>query len=257
VKRIRVIPVLLLAQGGLVKTTAFSKPKYLGDPINAVKLLNDKMADELVLLDIEATAKGVIDYGWVGDIVSEAFMPVAYGGGLRSLEQCARLLELGVEKVVVNTAAVERPELIGEVSRRFGSQAVVAAVDSKRSLWGRSAAWVRGGSRRVDLSPVELARACERNGAGEILLTSIEREGSFAGYDLELTRAVADAVTVPVVANGGAGVVGHFLDAVSRGHASAVAAGSMFVLAAKGEGVLINYPAQQDLERSFWAPLAA
>jgi imidazole glycerol-phosphate synthase subunit HisF len=257
VKRIRVIPVLLLAQAGMVKTKGFAKPAYLGDPINAVKIFNEKMADELLLLDIEATAKRTINFEWIEDIVSEAFMPIAYGGGLTSMEQCAQLFERGVEKVVINTAAVERPELISEVAARFGSQAVVVSIDAKRNLWGRWRAYVRGAKKETKFSPTELAKACTDLGAGEVFLTSVEREGSFSGYDLGLTRAVADVVDVPVIAHGGAGQVAHFVEAVSQGGASAVAAGSMFVFAAKGEGMLISYPAQSELETRFWEPLAA
>lgn len=241
----------------MVKTRAFAKPKYLGDPINAVKIFNEKMADELVLLDIGATAKRRVDFDWVEDIVSEAFMPVAYGGGLTSLDQCAQLFERGVEKVVINTAVVERPELLSEIASRFGAQAVVASIDAKRNLWGRWRAYIRGARRETRFSPVALAKACADLGAGEILLTSVEREGTFGGYDLELTRSVAEAVDVPVIANGGAGQVDHFVEAARAGGASAVAAGSMFVFAAKDEGMLISYPAQGELETQFWGRLAA
>ena len=253
----RVIPVLLLADGGMVKTKAFAKPRYLGDPINAVKIFNEKMADELVLLDIKATARGTIDFDWIEDIVSEAFMPIAYGGGLQTLEQCAKLFERGVEKVVINTAAVERAELISEVARRFGTQAVMVSIDARRNLLKQWRAHVHAGRRAVKLSPAELAVACEKLGAGEIFLTSVEREGAFGGYDLDLIRSVTSAARVPVIAHGGAGEVAHFVQAVREGRASAVAAGSMFVFAAEGQGVLISYPSQDQLELQFWERLAA
>lgn len=250
-KRARVIPVLLLAQSGMVKTQKFAKPRYLGDPINAVKLFNEKMADELVLLDIDATARGRIEFDLIEEIISEAFMPIAYGGGLTSLDQCAELFRRGVEKVVINTAAVERPQLIEEVVARFGAQAVVASIDVRRNVWGRPKAYVRGARKESRFSPVELAVACERLGAGEIFLTSVEREGSFGGYDLDLTGQVASAVGIPVIAHGGAGSIADFAPASAAG-ASAVAAGSLFVFAAKGEGVLVNYPSQDDLAEQFW-----
>lgn len=255
-KRIRVIPVLLLAQQGIVKTERFAKPRYLGDPINAVKIFNEKRVDELVLLDIEATEKRRVDFNWIEDIVSEAFMPIAYGGGINSLDQCAELFKRGVEKIIVNTSACERPQLIAEAAERFGSQSVVVSIDAKPNFWKRSKAYINGGKKETKLSPVELAQQAESLGAGEIMLTSIEREGTFAGYDLNLLQAVSSAVGIPVIANGGAGSLHDFAPAVTQGKCSAVAAGSMFVFAAKGEGVLITYPAEAELEAHFWSRIA-
>lgn len=254
-KRARVIPTLLLAQSGMVKTERFARPRYMGDPINAVKIFNEKMADELVLLDIEATANGRVEFDWIEDIVSEAFMPIAYGGGLTSLEQCAELFRRGVEKVVINTAACERPALIGEIAGRFGAQSVVVSIDARRNLWKQWKAYVRGAKKETKFSPAELAAACERLGAGEIFLTAVDREGSFSGYDLGLIETVGAAVGVPVIAHGGAGSVGDFAPAIKAG-ASAVAAGSLFVFAAKGEGMLISYPSQTDLKEQFWSRIA-
>jgi imidazole glycerol-phosphate synthase subunit HisF len=256
-KRIRVIPILLLFQSGMVKTKAFAKPRYLGDPINAMKIFNGKMTDELILLDIEATAKEKIEFDWIEDIVSEAFMPIAYGGGLNSLAQCAKLFARGVEKVVINTAAVERPALISEVAERFGAQSVVASIDARRNLWKQWKAYVRGGRKKTKFSPAELAQTCERLGAGEIFLTDVQREGAFGGYHLDLLKSVTSAVGVPVIANGGAGKIADFAPAVVEGGASAVAAGSMFVFAAKGQGMLISYPSQDDLKTQFWSRVAA
>lgn len=251
--RKRVIPVLLLAQNGMVKTMRFARPRYLGDPINAVKIFNDKMADELVLLDIEATAKARVDFDWIEDIVSEAFMPIAYGGGIKSIDHCAELFRRGVEKVVINSAACERPELIPEAADRFGSQSVVVSIDVRKNLWSRSKAYIKGGRKETRFGPAELAKRSEELGAGEIMLTSIQREGTFEGYDIELLRSVCNAVGIPVIANGGAGRIEDFEAAVARGGASAVAAGSMFVFAAKGEGVLITYPSTRELEEQFWS----
>jgi cyclase len=251
-RRQRVIPVLLLAEQGLVKTRRFRQPRYLGDPINAVRIFNDKQVDELILLDIEATAKQRIDFDWIEDIVSEAFMPVAYGGGIGALDQCERLFARGVEKIVVNTAAVERPTLIGEIAARFGSQAIVVAIDAKRGFWGKYRSYIRGGRRDSGRDPATLARQVEAAGAGEILITSIDREGAFTGYDLDLLRNVAQAVRIPVIAHGGAGTVDHFCQAIAEAGCSAVAAGSMFVFASKDEGVLINYPSAVELEQQLW-----
>lgn len=252
-RRLRVAPVLLLSRDGMVKTKSFANARYLGDPINAVKILSEKMADELILLDIEARARGRIEFDWIEDIVSEAFMPIAYGGGLTTLDQCAQLFARGVEKAVINTAAVERPLLISEVAERFGSQAVVVSIDVRRNFWNRQRAYIKGGRKETRFGPVELAQECERLGAGEIFLTSVEREGAFGGYDLDLLKTVTSAVGVPVVANGGAGSVDHFAPAVAEGGASAVAAGSMFVFAAKDQGMLINYPGQDELKTRFWS----
>jgi cyclase len=252
-RRLRVIPILLLAQNGMVKTEKFAKPRYLGDPINAVKIFNEKRADELVLLDIEATAKGRIEFDWVSDIVSEAFMPIGYGGGITTLDQAAELFRRGVEKVVINTAAAENTGLISAIAARFGNQAVVGSIDVKRNFWKKNKVYIRGGRKEVPDDPVTMARRYRDAGAGEIILTSIDREGTFGGYDTALLETVASAVDIPVVANGGAQSIADFERAVGQGKASAVAASSMFVFAKKGEGMLISYPAENELQEQFWS----
>ena len=239
----------------MVKTERFTRPRYLGDPINAVKIFNEKTVDELILLDIEATARGCLDLDRLEEIVSEAFMPIAYGGGVNSVEQCAEILKRGVEKIVVNTAACENPQLITEASQRFGSQAVVVAIDTRRNLWKRRKVYIRRGTKETGFDPVELARKVEGLGAGEIFLTSIEREGTFEGYDIDLLHSVCSIVGIPVIANGGAGSIRDFEHAVIQGGCSAVAAGSMFVFAAKGEGMLISYPSESDLLQYLWSRL--
>ena len=254
-KRVRVIPVLLLAQSGMVKTERFAKPRYLGDPINAVKIFNEKRADELILLDIEATAKGRIEFDWVSDIVSEAFMPIGYGGGITSVAQAAELFKRGVEKVVINTAAAETTDLISDIAARYGNQAVVVSIDVKKNFWKKNRVYIRGGRKVAAGSAAELARRYRDAGAGEIILTSIDREGTIDGYDLALLESVAQAVDIPVVANGGAGSVRDFERAVVEGRCSAVAASSMFVFAKKGEGMLISYPTENELKEQFWSRL--
>lgn len=246
--RPRVIPVMLLADGGLVKTVRFKRPHYLGDPINAVRIFNDKRVDELILLDIEATSKRRVDYAWIEAIVSEAFMPVAYGGGIRSIEQCDQLFRLGIEKLVFNTAVIERPEVIRAAAARFGSQSIVAAIDVRRDLWTRPRAYIRNGGTSSGLPPIALAKRCEAMGVGELMVTSVAREGTFEGYELELLKSIADAVSVPVIANGGAGHVRHLGDAIRHAGCSAAAAGSLFVFAGKGEGVLITYPSEHEIQ---------
>ena len=254
-RRVRVIPVLLLAQSGMVKTERFAKPRYLGDPINAVKIFNEKRADELVLLDIEATAKGRIEYDWISDIVSEAFMPIGYGGGISSVEQAAELFKRGGEKIVINTAAVDSPNLISDIAARYGNQAVVASIDVKKNFWKKNRVYTRNGRKEAGNDPGGLARRFRDAGAGEIILTSIDREGTFDGYDTALLESVAQAVDIPVVANGGAGSIADFERAVIQGKCSAVAASSMFVFAKKGEGMLISYPSENELQEKFWSRL--
>jgi cyclase len=240
----------------MVKTVRFARPFYLGDPINAVKIFNEKMVDELILLDIEATVKGRIDFGWIEEIASEAFMPIAYGGGISSIEQCSELFKRGIEKIVINTAAYERPQLVTEAAQRFGSQSIVISVDTRHNLWKQRKAYIKGGKKEIKFSPVEWAKRSEELGAGEIFLTSMEREGTFEGYDIELLHSVCGAVNIPVIANGGAASISNFQQAVVRGGCSAVAASSMFVFAAKGQGVLISYPSERELQEHFWSRLA-
>jgi imidazole glycerol-phosphate synthase subunit HisF len=241
--RARVIPCLLLRGHGLVKTRKFKDPVYVGDPVNAVRIFSDKEVDELVLLDIEASRLGrEPDYELIAEIAGECFMPVAYGGGVRTLEQVRRLIRSGVEKVVINSAATESTQVITDAAQVFGSQAVVAAVDVKRSLLGAYKVMAKAASLETRLKLEEHVQALVRAGAGEIFLNSVDRDGMMAGYDLDLVRAVAAKTSVPLVVCGGAGHVEHLRQAVQEAGASAVCAGSMFVFHGKHRAVLINYP---------------
>jgi cyclase len=247
----RVIPCLLLRNGGLVKTVRFKDPTYVGDPINAVRIFNEKEVDELVFLDIGATPSGAgPNFDLLADIATEAFMPFGYGGGITTLDQIKRLYALGVEKVIINTAAASTPKLVEEAASLAGSSSVVASMDVRVHFLGRYSVWVRGGQEKVHQDPVSYAREMERLGAGEILLTAIDRDGMREGYDLELVRLVAEAVSVPVVAAGGAGTMQHFRDAAQAG-ASAVGAGSFFVFHGRHKAVLITYPEYHELEALF------
>lgn len=249
--RPRVIPCLLLQGRGLVKTVRFRQPRYVGDPVNAVRIFNEKDVDELLVLDIAATAeRRQPPVEIVRELASECFMPLAFGGGVRDLASAERLFAAGVEKVVVNTAAVERPQVIEDLSRRFGAQSVVVSIDVGRSWWGRERVLIRGGRVATRLSPVDHARDAEARGAGEIFLTDISRDGTGDGYDLDLVGRVSAAVTVPVVACGGAGRVEDLADAVKAG-ASAAAAGSLFVFTGRQRAVLINYPSPSELDAVF------
>lgn len=241
--RPRVIPCLLLRGNGLVKTRRFRDPVYVGDPVNAVRIFSEKEADEIVVLDIDASREGrEPNYELVAEIAGEAFMPVAYGGGVRTLEQMRRLIRSGVEKVVVNSAAVESTSVLSEGAAVFGSQAIVGGVDVKRALLGGYRVVVKSGTVEAKIGLDEHLARLVAAGAGEIFLNSIDRDGTMSGYDLALIRQVAMQVTVPVVACGGAGKIEHLSEAIREGGASAVAAGSLFVFHGKHRAVLINYP---------------
>jgi len=242
---------LLLKGQGLVKTVKFKKPKYVGDPINAVKIFNDKEVDELICLDIEATVEGRSPpMKLISEIASECFMPLSYGGGVRDLEDIKTIFNLGVEKVIINSYAIENPDFVREVSRRYGSQSVVVAVDVKRNSLGRCEIFSLGGRKRTKLNLLDHVKEMEKLGAGEIFLNSIDRDGTMEGYDIEMVKRVTAAVSVPVIACGGAGKVMDFSEAVVKGGASAVAAGSMFVFHGKHRAVLITYPSINDLEEA-------
>jgi cyclase len=248
----RVIPCLLLKDAGLVKTVRFRRASYVGDPLNTIKILNDKEVDELVLLDITATPeRRGPNLEFLREAVSEAFVPLAYGGGVTTLQQMHDLYKLGVEKVVLNTAAHERPDLVREAAAAFGSQSVVVGIDVRRGIFGGQRVFTHGGRTRVDGDPVAAARRAEDLGAGELLLTAIHRDGTWKGYDLDLIRTVASAVQVPVVACGGAATLSDFRGAVRDAGASAVAAGSMFVYQRRHRAVLVSFPTRAELIATF------
>jgi imidazole glycerol-phosphate synthase subunit HisF len=249
--RARVIPCLSLLNGGLVKTRKFKSPVYVGDPINAVRIFNDKEVDEIAFLDIGATSAGMEpNYELLADIASEAFMPFSYGGGITSVEQIKRLYAIGVEKVVINSAAGSNPALISEAAKLAGNSGVVASIDVRRNWLGQYSVYTNSGRHKLKEDPVDYAKMAEELGAGEILLNSIENDGMMQGYDLDIIKRVSEAVGVPIVALGGAGDLSHFAEAVDHG-ASAVGAGSMFVFHGKHRAVLITYPAYDSLERLF------
>lgn len=251
-RRVRVIPVLLLKDGGVYKSIRFDNHKYVGDPINAVKIFNEKEVDELVVLDISATSnKRPPDLQQISDIAGEAFMPIGYGGGITSMEEVKKILYAGVEKVVFNFSAINNPQLVEEAARVVGSSSVVVSIDYKKDWLGRTKVYTNGGNTNTGKSPVELARQAERMGAGEIIINSIDRDGTYAGFDLEMIRIISEAVNIPLIACGGAASVNDFKLAVEAG-ASAVAAGSMFVFQRPHNAVLISYPSQQELKEKLY-----
>ena len=248
---VRVIPVLLLKGRGLYKGEKFKDHKYVGDPINAVKIFNEKEVDELIFLDISATDSGQgPNYELIKDIASEAFMPFGYGGGIRTFEQAQKIFELGVEKVVLCTAAFESPELITKISSVYGAQSVVVSIDVKKPFLGSDEVYVRNGTQRTKMKPIEFALKMQSLGAGELFVNAIDREGSGKGFDTELIEQISSAVEIPVVASCGAATLPHFSEAIQKG-ASAVAAGSMFVFHGKHKAVLITYPKYSDLKALF------
>lgn len=252
-KRIRVIPVLLLQNNGLVKTVNFKNHTYIGDPINAVKIFNEKEVDELAFIDIEATVKQKEpDYTKIEEIASECFMPLAYGGGIKNIEQIKRIFSIGVEKVIVNSSAALNSDLISHAANIYGNQSIVVSVDVKKDFFGKYNCFINSGRTKVKQRLHEYLKMLEEKGAGEIILTSIDSEGTFKGYDIELIKIVSQSVNIPIVANGGANSVDNFADAIINGGASAVAAGSLFVYKSLNRGVLINYPSQIELKNKIF-----
>lgn len=246
--RKRVIPVLLVRDGCLVKTVQFGRFSYVGDPCNTVRIFNELEVDELIVLDIsKERARRGPDLRLIADLADECFMPLAYGGGVRSLHDAQAVFATGIEKVVLNTAVVSRPELISEVSSVYGSQAVIISIDVKKTFFGKQTVWSSSARLNTGLDPVTWAKKAARMGAGEFLITSVDREGTWNGFDLDLVRRISEAVPVPVIAHGGAGQVQDIKKAVTQGRASAVALGSMVVFQKKGMGVLVNFPNASEL----------
>jgi cyclase len=246
--RPRIIPVLLLKNLALVKSTKFKDYKYIGDPINAVRIFNDLKADELVFLDIEATKENrLISLDFVKDVGEEANMPFAVGGGIRSLEDIRQIISAGAEKVIIGSSAVENPEFIREASETFGSSTITVCIDVKKKLFGGIQVWTKNGSKASHYKPVEFAQLMQKNGAGELIIQSIDKDGTMSGYDLELIRSISEAVSIPVVALGGAANVNDLKKARTEGFANGLAGGSMFVYQGTKRGVLISYPEKDEL----------
>ncbi|HMC56295.1 MAG TPA: AglZ/HisF2 family acetamidino modification protein [Gemmatimonadaceae bacterium] len=241
--RPRIIPCLLVHNKGLVKTVNFGQPKYVGDPVNAVRIFNEKEVDELIVLDIDATAqRREPDYALIRNLAAECRMPLAYGGGVKTVEQVVRIIKLGVEKVAVSSLALETPAVISEMARYVGSQSIVAVLDVKRDKSGRYQVWTHNGTRNTKRDPIDVARELEQRGVGEITVNSIDRDGVMQGYDLDLARRVRDAVTVPMTVLGGAGRLADIGSLIGELGIVGAAAGSLFVFKGVYKAVLINYP---------------
>lgn len=246
--RTRIIPALLLRDESLIKTVRFDKFTYVGDPCNTVRIFNELEVDELIFVDITASReKRSPNLKLLANIANECFMPLAYGGGIRTLDDARAIFEIGFEKVVINTHAIEEPGLIAKLAGHYGSQAVIVSIDVKKNLLGNFNVRTYSGTKKTNYEPVIWAKKIESLGAGEILLTSIDREGTWGGFELELVKEVTEAVNIPVIAHGGAGTTEHIGEVVKCAGASAVALGSMVVFQKKGMGVLVNFPDEQQV----------
>lgn len=248
----RIIPCLLLRNNGLVKTVKFKESTYIGDPINTVKIFNEKEVDEIFFLDIDATKlRKDPPYELIQNIASECFMPFAYGGGINSLYQIEKIIKSGAEKVIINSNAFLNKNFIKEAVHQFGSSTVAVSIDVKKEFLRGYNVYVKGGTQSTGINPVNYAKEIENQGAGEILINSIDRDGTMEGFDLELIKSVSRSVKLPVIACGGAGTLNDFKLAVNQGGSSACAAGSFFVFHGKRRAVLITYPSYSEISQLF------
>jgi cyclase len=248
--RSRVIPSLLLLNNALVKTTKFKNASYIGDPINTVRIFNELEVDELVFLDIAATNdQRLPNLQLLTEIANECFMPLGYGGGLNNFQTVKEIFSIGFEKVILNSICYEEPSFVTHISEHYGNQAVVASVDVKKNIWGKYEVFSHSGKKKIKKNLLEWVIELEKLGAGEILLTSIDKEGTWSGFDLNLIKQVTEVVNIPVIAHGGAGIIQHIGEAIQQANASAVALGSMVVYQQQGMGVLVNFPGEMELNR--------
>lgn len=246
----RCIPVLLLQKEGLYKTVQFAAPKYIGDPINSVRIFNEKEVDELIFLDIRASIENrEPPYGLIQDIASECFMPFAYGGGINSLKQIEKILRIGAEKVILNTAVFRNSQIIAEASKQFGSQSIVVSLDVRKNWLGRYEVYSLSGTKKESFTVKEAVCQIEALSAGEIFINHIDRDGTYQGYDIPLLKSITQNTNLPVVACGGASGLQDFKQAIQQGLVSAVAAGSIFVFHGKHRAVLITYPTPEELAK--------
>lgn len=250
--RQRVIPTLLLRNLGLVKSVKFKKHRYIGDPINAVKIFNDLKADELVFLDINANKENrKVSLEFVKKVGAEANMPFSVGGGIKTISDIKEIINAGAEKVVLNTFAFENPQFVKDAVNEFGSSTIVVSIDVKKRIFKGQQVYILSGTKPTGKEPVTYAKQIQDLGAGEIILNSIDNDGLMSGYDIELIKKVSKEVEIPVVALGGAGTLSDMSLAINKGYASAVAAGSMFVYHGPRKAVLINYPSKDEILNTF------
>lgn len=248
IRSTRVIPILLLHNSGVYKTTKFSKPKYIGDPINAIRLFNDLEVDEILVLDIDASKNNSPpNFELIEDLASEAFMPFSYGGGISNSEQAKKIINSGIEKLVINYGFQKNHNLINEISKIFGSQSVIVSIDYKKKILKGEMCYDHVNCKMLNFSPIEAAIIAENSGAGEIMVNSVDRDGSMKGLDLNFICEISKKINIPLIACGGAGNLKHLKEAKVAG-ADAIAAGSMFVYHGNQNAILINYPTEEQLE---------
>lgn len=243
----RIIPCLLIRDNGLVKTLNFSNDKYIGDPINAVKIFNEKLVDELMIIDIDATVKNFDpNYNLIKKVAAESQMPLSYTGGIKNLEQMKRIIGYGVEKVGISSTAVSNPEIISNASKEFGSQSVVGVLDVKKKLFGGYSVYTHNGSKDSGYKLEDLVKIFISMGVGELVINSIDNDGVMKGYDVEIVNCIKNIVTVPISLIGGAGSLNDIKKLVDKFKIIGAAAGSLFVFKGKYKAVLINYPNQDE-----------
>jgi cyclase len=249
---IRVIPILLLKSQGFVKGVKFRNHRYIGDPINTIRIFNDKEADEILIVDILATINdSAPNFKLLTDLSSEAFMPLSYGGGIKTINNIEKLFSIGFEKIVLNSHAALDPTFIRNAVSIAGSSSVVVSIDVKKSIFGKYEMYIKSGTQKHSMNPFDFAKQAQQMGAGEFIINSIDKEGTKSGYDLHLLKSMTEILTVPVIAAGGAGTLEHFKDAVKESHVSAVCAGNFFVYHGKHDAVLIQYPQYEILKDLF------
>jgi len=247
--RPRIIPCLLVHNKGLVKTVNFKNPKYVGDPINAVKIFNEKEVDELIVLDIDATVQNrEPDFSMIRNLAAECRMPLCYGGGVKTVKQAKEIINLGAEKVALSSAAVENPQLVSDIAAAVGQQSVIVIIDAKKKgLLGKYEVFTHNGTKSTGKSPREFSQELEKLGVGEIVVNSIDNDGVMKGFDLKLIQSIRDAINVPMTVLGGAGSLSDIKEIISRFGIIGVAAGSLFVFKGVYKAVLINYPRRNEI----------
>ena len=250
--RPRIIPSLLIHENGLVKTVNFKNPKYVGDPINAVKIFNEKAVDELAIFDIDATVLGKEpNYSLIERLASQSMMPLCYGGGVKTIEQAQRIFSLGIEKIALSSSVIQNPKLITDISERVGSQSVIVVLDIKKKLLGGYEVYTHNGKKATGINPFKFVEEAQKLGAGEIVINSIDKDGVMKGYDLDLIGKVREKITLPMTVLGGAGSLSDIEKVIETHGVIGVAAGSLFVFKGPYKAVLINYPTQLEKNKIF------
>ncbi|HQC06457.1 MAG TPA: AglZ/HisF2 family acetamidino modification protein [Kaistella chaponensis] len=250
--RPRIIPSLLIQDNGLVKTVNFKNPKYVGDPINAVRIFNEKEVDELAIFDIDATAKGLEpNYSLIERIANQSRMPLCYGGGVKTVEQAQKIFGLGIEKIALSSAVLHNPELITQIANRVGAQSVIVVLDVKKKLFGGYEVYTHNGKKSTGINPFDFAEKAQRLGAGEIIINSIDQDGVMKGFDMNLIDKVRDKISLPLTVLGGAGELQHIQQVIHKHGVIGVAAGSLFVFKGVYKAVLINYPEKGEKEKLY------